>query len=468
MHRKIVVCLGLLFLAFEGADAAETPKSEGSAKAPLTQGVPYFLKQSVFNIKVTRQLVKPCTVESVVVRQSVELTDSTGGDPGAYYTIGLDNYEKFFKSNNVSINLRADGTLETIKNVSTDTTGEFIASVVGTAIKLTATSAGIPLSLLKLQADAVESVCNKPTLAALALVDRSESLARQEAEQKAKLGSLDKDSSQGKAAATELSRTQAQIKEITEDVAAARQHLTRIDAYQFVPAVAAHSMALEPSRPTMEAWFQDTGLTARRNKERDSVVCLPAQDCTGWAAIPKPLMAYAGVAASLFSSAGDDGTATGQDPGGVVYRVPVTTRFEVCAEQPCIDSEGQPLARGGSRLLVDRRPVLQLGRKALVPYGIAGMFQTLTTEMQTHDNGSLKSITYTSNVRADKLAESLSKAADSYASITEAKQKNQVEQLKKQKEFVEAEKALAEAEAQRIDAVLKLQRKQQEFGGAGG
>jgi len=545
-----------------------TTNAQGQSVAPTQpatppSGVIYYLPRLELVIRVTRELER-CDGSNLEVKQTAEITgENVIEDPGRYYLLATENVERFFHSNDITVNQNRVGTLASVKNTSADKTGEFIVSVFSSIAKLAAAAAGVPLGAVP--ASAPSDICNAATRQRLIEVGRAKDEIKKndEAVEKSKdaltarpvewsaardklkeeiakleealerrrkaLAALTakakgdaKDAARGedkgeekakkvgeakKAVEREIARLEqelarknaavasgdaklaADLKAIGEQISRLeekqtklqarivtfRQALTREDLYRFSPAAGAYSLRLDPSNATLQAWFRAPGLdNFANNAARADWICADdpqeVNSCGGWLVIPRATTSYIGVVATSGTQASSY-PENGSDPKGIVFRQPVSAEVRICAVRSCVDAAGQvrQATQQGELLLLDRRLFSQFGRVGMMPYASHRLFQTLTVDMELHDAGGIKKLTYTTNARSEKAAETFTKSLDEFVKLRDIKDKEKVQDSKRRKDEIEAETTVLEAELKKLDAEQRLRDKRKELkSGAGG
>lgn len=512
-----VVALTLPLLCTE----IKAQSAEGPPK--IQAGLTYLLNKSVLTVRVTRQLIE-CNGLGFKVQQTAEISGETGTeDSDRRYMVSTDNLEKFFKSNSITITQSNVGTLTAIQNTSTDKTGEFIVSVLGSAVKIAASAAGLPKGIIP--AAVPNQLCNAATLGLLGKLSAAkkiiEELPVEIANKKKRLADMVEQAGKGKRAlekkiadiellldqakakakekqddqvlaahvtaleiqikkaksketeraanataeqkelTNEISENEALLAQLPTQITKLETALTKQDTYRFSPSPGRALLRLDPSEDTIFAWFSETGLNVYRNNNGEHV-CRTAFDeqrpCdTTREIIPRATVTYIGTIAPQAASPNDKYPPNDADPGGIIYRQPLSAEVVVCARAACSDSLGKAVTAGaGSIILMERRVFPQFGIVGILPYASSHIFQTLTVDLQFYDNGAVKKLTYTTNALADKTAETFSKSVDELVKLKDIRIKKESEEAALKTKDIEADTKLKEAMEKNIQADIKL------------
>jgi hypothetical protein len=141
----------------------------------------------------------------------------------------------------------------------------------------------------------------------------------------------------------------------------------------------------------------------------------------------------------------------------LVYREPAHGLLLVCKERACLDrQDGGLAATSEDTLLATVADFPQLGILAYLPLA-NGTFQNNAIEASFSASGSLETLKYISNARAEAAAKSFESTASDVLAFAEAKQGARKKELETEKAELDAEKALLEARLARDKARQALE-----------
>ena len=438
-------------------------------------------------------------------------------DPDQVYVIKYQEMEHVFKRTDYSVDTYPNGTLKSINVTLEDQTGDVILGVLNGTAKLAAASSGFPISFAESQSAAVSdeapmgfakwrrdvsernSPCNAVTR--LKLVQRNslagqveknaeaalelekanakslDALAKATAtrdEKRAEVDELEEGDAKKPAATAELKVAAAELKTAQKaaDEAKSAYELALEGAGKVASKFAAIRKELTQTRVTTvrpEAGVtvpfeldgvEEAGLSWLKS-ETVAELCKDANKCV--AGMPSEFQSKLRAVASIYPSFSKAGKSEFTGTSGVTYRQPVKTTLFVCKEVSCLDEKkGSPTNTQAHTLLAAAVDIPQLGVRASLPLK-NGPFQNNTISASFAENGALIKLAYKSNAAAAKAAEVFEASADTVLTYTEAKRKQQTNNLASNEAEVKAETQLltAQLELEKAQAELDKFRKEQ-------